>query len=238
MTPPLSIEGLANARDLGGMPRSNGSSTPTGVFIRAEGLDRVTEAGWDSLRAHGVRTVIDLRRPSERTVHLPADIDLVAVDLDGEDEREFWEPYERDGRWSTPLYYQAHLERLPRKLGSALQAIATAASGAILFHCSAGWDRTGLLAAVLLRTVGVTEAAATKDYLTSFNNADAMGALHRRSFDVEERHAVLAKFGHTARSAFAGVYANLDVTALFSASGLSARSQAALETWRGSVNSS
>ena len=54
-------------------------------------------------------------------------------------------------RWGTPLYYLAHLQALPDRLALVLNAIADADDGAILFHCSAGWDRTGLVAAVLLR---------------------------------------------------------------------------------------
>ena len=42
----LSVDGLANARDLGGMERNDGSLTPAGVFVRAEMLDRLNESGW------------------------------------------------------------------------------------------------------------------------------------------------------------------------------------------------
>lgn len=61
MTRTLSIAGLANARDLGGLARKGGGVTPAGVFVRAERLDLVDAAGWQSLWSIGVRTVIDLR---------------------------------------------------------------------------------------------------------------------------------------------------------------------------------
>jgi len=131
---PLVVEGLANVRDLGGLERKDGSVTPPGVFIRAEALDRLSASGWEALRAHGVRTVIDLRRPSEYTGRVPNDIQLVRVDLDG-DERDFWDPIELDGRWGTPLYYLAHLRELPYRLAEVLRAIAAADDGAVLFHC-------------------------------------------------------------------------------------------------------
>lgn len=160
---PLVIEGLANVRDLGGLQRQDGSVTPAGVFIRAEMLDRLSASGWGELRTHGVRTVIDLRRPCEYTGDVPDDIRLVRVDLDG-DERDFWDPIELDGRWGTPLYYLAHIRDLPHRLAEVLRAIATADDGAVLFHCGAGWDRTGLVAAVLRRVLDVTDDAATADY--------------------------------------------------------------------------
>ena len=46
----LAIDGLANVRDLGGLERSDGSTTPSGVFVRAERLDRVTAQGWQGLQ--------------------------------------------------------------------------------------------------------------------------------------------------------------------------------------------
>lgn len=235
MQTPLEIDGLANARDLGGLERTGGSHTPTGTFIRAEGLDRVTDAGWQRLRAHGVRTVIDLRRPSERTDSVPSDIVVRHVDLDG-DERHFWQTREEDGRWGTPLYYVDHVTELPHRLAGALEEIARARTGGILFHCGAGWDRTGLLAAVLLKAVGVTEDAATQDYLASFANAEAMAVLHSRSFDVDERLAVLDRFGHTPESAFRATYHRLDVDGWL-ADHVAADAADAVRTWRGAFRS-
>ncbi|MCR2794256.1 tyrosine-protein phosphatase [Microbacterium sp. zg.Y625] len=231
----LSVDGLANARDLGGMERSDGSLTPTGVFVRAEMLDRLDESGWAVLRDHGVRTVIDLRRPEEATGSVPDDMLLVRLDLDG-DERDFWAPLEADGRWGTPLYYAAHLQQLPHRLAQVVDAIASAPRGAVVFHCGAGWDRTGLVAAFLLKAIGVSEDAAVADYLVSFANADAMTALHGRSFDVEERHAVLAAFGHTPESAFRGMYRELDVDEWFRHAGVGEDAVRAIVTWRGHVD--
>ena len=233
----LSVDGLANARDLGGMERNDGSLTPAGVFVRAEMLDRLNESGWAVLRDHGVRTVIDLRRPEEATGVAPDDMLVVRVDLDG-DERAFWAPFETDGRWGTPLYYAAHLQELPHRLAHVVQAIASAPEGAILFHCGAGWDRTGLVAAVLLKAIGATEDAAVDDYLVSFANADAMTALHGRSFDVEERHGVLAAFGHTPDSAFREMYRQLDVDEWFRHAGVDEDAARAIATWRGHVGAS
>ena len=235
MHPTLRIDGLANVRDLGGLDREDGTATPTGVFVRSEGLERVDSEGWRALHSHGVRTVIDLRRPDERTGRVPTTIKHIHVDLDGSDETAFWAQYEEAGRWGTPLYYLAHLQALPGRLALVLNAIADADDGAILFHCSAGWDRTGLVAAVLLRALDVTDDAAVADYLRSFANADAMAALHERSFEVEERQQVLGRFGHTAESAFRDMYGNLDLEAWFRESCIAPETRAAIETWRGAA---
>lgn len=230
----LNIAGLANARDLGGLERRDGTATPFGVFLRSEALDLVTEAGWDDLRARGVATVIDLRRPDERTVDTPDDIDLVAIDLDG-DERSFWEPLEEDGRWGTPLYYPSHLAELPHRMHSALEVIAQARPGAVLFHCAAGWDRTGFVTALLLRVLDVTVEAASADYALSFENAAGMNAIRKRSSDAEGRRELLARHGHTPESAFASVYEELALEQWFAGAGVSPQTCDAIRTWRGAV---
>ena len=231
----LAIDGLANVRDLGGLERQGGSPTPTGVFIRAELLDRVTGSGWAALHDRGVRTIIDLRRPEETTGTAPDGIRVSRVDLDG-DERDFWAPFEADGRWGTPLYYAAHLRDLPHRLAQVLQAIASAPPGVVLFHCGAGWDRTGLVAAVLLKAVGVTEDAAAADYLASFANAEAMTALHGRSFDVKKRHEVLTTFGHTPDSAFRDMYRALDIAAWFRHADIEPHVVREITSWRGHLD--
>lgn len=234
MTSALRIAGLANARDLGGLDRADGTTTPTGVFVRAERLDLVAASGWDALQAVGVRTVIDLRRPDEHSGDVPPSIDRLRVDLDGDDV-EFWAAYEADGRWGTPLYYLDHLRELPERLGEVLTAIAAADEGAILFHCSAGWDRTGLVSAVLLRALDVTTEAAVADYLTSFRNAAEMEVLHGRSFEADERREILGRFGHTPASAFRDMYEHLDLDTWFRGAGVDGSTRAAIETWRGAT---
>lgn len=234
MKPALSINGLANARDLGGLQRADGTATPSGVFIRAERLDEVDTSGWEALLAYGVRTVIDLRRPEETSGQVPSRLAQVRVDLDGDDIG-FWSTYQADGRWGTPLYYLAHLRELPHRLAEVLTAMASADDGGILFHCSAGWDRTGLVAAVLLRTLDVTGDAAVSDYMASFANAERMTLLHERSFEVEERHQILGRFGHTPDSAFRDMYENLRIDDWFAEAGLDRETRTAIETWRGAV---
>ncbi|WES64194.1 tyrosine-protein phosphatase [Microbacter sp. GSS18] len=230
----LDVDGLANARDLGGLARTGGATTPTGVFFRSEALDRVTDDGWAALCALGVTTVVDLRRPEERTAAVPDGIDRVVVDLDGTD-RGFWDPLEADGRWGTPLYYLDHLERMPGRMRAVLDALVAAREGAVLFHCGAGWDRTGFVSAVLLRALDVTTEAAAADYLASFGNAEAMESLRGSSSHVTERLAVLERHGHTPESAFTAVYEGIDLDAWFAAADVSAAARAGVRTWRGAV---
>ncbi|MGO3151445.1 MAG: tyrosine-protein phosphatase [Galactobacter sp.] len=230
------ISGLANARDLGGLLREDGSHTPVGSFIRSERLDLLSPDDWELLEALGVRTILDLRRPEESSGSVRTSMNRVQVDLDGDD-REFWSEVEADGSWCTPLYYTGHLQRLPHRLADALDAIGAVPPGGVLFHCGAGWDRTGLVAAVLLKAVGVTVEAAVADYVASFHNHPRAAALHGLDpREAEARIRVLADFGLTPEAAFHGFYTQLDLGVWFERSNLAQDVREAVRTWRGQIS--
>src|SRR5207244_3563890 len=62
----LQWEGCFNVRDLGGFPTRSGGTTAWGAVVRSDSPAALTAAGWDALRAHGIRTVVDLRDQTER----------------------------------------------------------------------------------------------------------------------------------------------------------------------------
>jgi protein-tyrosine phosphatase len=78
------------------------------------------------------------------------------------------------------------LEQLGPELARVLRAVACAPAGPLLFHCVAGKDRTGLLAAVLLALADVTPAAIAADYALSAHNLRE-GYLKRYSDTAPER---------------------------------------------------
>ncbi|HND86407.1 MAG TPA: tyrosine-protein phosphatase, partial [Pseudobdellovibrionaceae bacterium] len=59
-------EGCHNTRDLGGLESRNGDVIRRGTFVRSDSPHNLTEAGWQSLRGYGIKTIIDLRNESER----------------------------------------------------------------------------------------------------------------------------------------------------------------------------
>src|ERR1700739_3101891 len=154
----ISVEGLCNARDLGGLVRADGGHTPFGVFFRSENLHAVTARGWQRLHALGIRSVIDLRQPAEcrqAGYHAPGWFTVTHVDHDGLDDHPgFWADYWETGLVGTALYYQPHLRQLPHRSAAVLSAIAQAPEGGVLFHCMAGRDRTGIIAMLLLAVAG------------------------------------------------------------------------------------
>jgi protein-tyrosine phosphatase len=175
----IAVDGLVNARDLGGMKRKSGGDTPFGVFFRTDNVDKVTEAGWRQAYELGIRTVVDLRQPGERatdTHERPAWLRTVHVDLDGLENTEFWADYWDNGLVGTAMYYLPHLEAMPERTGAALAAIVSAPPGGVLFHCMGGRDRTGMIAMLLLKAADVTDDAIVDDYLQTVRLGAARAA--------------------------------------------------------------
>ena len=235
----LSIDGLVNARELGGIRLRGGGTSPTGALARCEDADLITDAGWERLRELGYRTVLDLRQPAERardTHPRPDWIHVAHVDLDGLDDHPgFWVPYWDTGLVGTPLYYLPHLAELPDRAGAALRTIAHAPAGGVLFHCGAGRDRTGLVALLLLLAVGAEPDDVVDDYLESIRLGPERSANSGQPDMEPAIAAFLAERGTTSEQAFRDAMAGIDLDALFDAADLTDSEREALRTWRGAI---
>lgn len=233
----LSVEGLCNARDLGGLSRVDGGRTPYGMFFRSENLDSVTPAGWQGLHALGIRTIIDLRQPAERTqqhYEAPDWATVQHVDHDGLDEHpEFWAGYWQNGLVGTALYYLPHLQQLPDRSAAVLSAIAQAPEGGVLFHCMGGRDRTGIIAMLLLTVAGTAPEEIIDDYLESVSNGAAVAAARGRPNSEPECEEICRRHGTTTEGAFRDVVTRLNPAAVMTL--LSREDRDTLTAWRASL---
>ncbi len=230
------VGGLANARDLGGLPLAAGGVTPSRVFVRSERPDRVDAGGWSALRERGIRSVVDLRQPMERAVHraeVPVGVADLHVDHDGLEHAAFWAGYWDNGLVGTPLYYLPHLTALPERTVAVLSVIATAPDGGVLFHCAGGRDRTGLIAAILMTAAGVEEDAIVADYLETIANAEAMAIGQGRPSGEQAVADLLTSLGTDSETAFRAFLAGLDVEALLAR--LPDDQATTIRTWRGAL---
>jgi protein-tyrosine phosphatase len=166
----LPLGGTWNVRDLGGYAVAGGGQTQWRRVLRADALHRLDDAGRGTLVDAGLRTVIDLRfdrevasAPSPFTpddgvevLRLPL-FERLGLGTDGI-------PDAPEG--DDPLFglYSVALAKCRPALQQALAAIADAPEGMVLFHCTAGKDRTGLVAAMLLLSVGVDGTTIEEDY--------------------------------------------------------------------------
>ena len=164
-----------NVRELGGLPTADGSETRFGSVVRADSVSQLSEEGWRALVGHGIRTVIDLRGDHEREEDPPAElpVEVVHVPFMEASEAE-WEVIAEeieaaaaaapDVATSTRDVYLIFLERFRDNVAAAVRAVAHAPEGGVVIHCVGGKDRTGLLAALLLRVAGVPPDVIADDY--------------------------------------------------------------------------
>ncbi|MEV6099324.1 tyrosine-protein phosphatase [Nocardia sp. NPDC051981] len=163
---------IDNVRDLGGLPVTGGGTTRFGIVLRSSTLQQATRDDLSHLvEKLGLRTVIDLRLPDEveregygliadsglRIANLPIrkspQSSLAARDLVPDKTRIDL----------TELYGQL-LGGSGEHIVEAVRLIVDPDRHSVLFHCAAGKDRTGVLAAVLLDSVGVPAEAIAHDY--------------------------------------------------------------------------
>ncbi|MGW7534571.1 tyrosine-protein phosphatase [Amycolatopsis sp. NPDC054798] len=182
-------EGFYNTRDLGGLPTQSGAATRSAQFYRSATLRFVTGDGWAQARDSGVRTIIDLRNPAEistSAVTVPSGTTRLEVPLDDVEDTDFWQYIADEHLDGTPLYYRVFLDRKAERCATALRALSRA-EGGVLFHCTSGRDRTGLVSLLLLALAGVDPETIAADYALS---TAAVIPLYR-ALGVEDQTALL-----------------------------------------------
>lgn len=185
--PPLAA--VPNLRDAGGVPAAGGARVRTGLVYRSGQLNRLDDGALEQFAALGVATVVDLRTEAERSAgpnRLPPGAELVIANVLGDHGHAV--PAQLPRLIRSPadveqavadgvvqrLFAQTYREFVT--LPSAREAyallfrrIADAEEGAgpLLFHCTAGKDRTGWGAATLLMLLGVDDDAVMEDFMLS-----------------------------------------------------------------------
>lgn len=176
MTRALDWQGCLNVRDLGGVPLEGGGETRYGVLVRSDSIRRLTDEGWRSFAEHGIRRVVDLRWHEELAEDPPRDlgVEVVHVSLLGDFDPDVDANMHAfiaagDTAGFRVDSYTRWLATYRDEFAETLAAIADA-TGAVVFHCRSGKDRTGLIAALLLRLAGASIDEVAADYALSEPN--------------------------------------------------------------------
>ena len=155
---------LPNLRDLGGLDTDRGSRTRGGVLLRSaaplHGDRSPVLAGWPPTEVLDLRGLDELggvthplNGPRTRVHTLP----LLKYPATGDATRDW--SHIPDLRTAYLGFLQVGIPKLAK-----IVELVASADGAVLVHCAAGKDRTGVVVAVLLRAVGVSRAAIISDY--------------------------------------------------------------------------
>jgi protein-tyrosine phosphatase len=169
----LDWDACYNVRDLGGLPTADGGEIRWRSIIRTDTLTRLTAAGQQALIDYGVRTVIDLRSPTQAQ----EEPSVFASEASAPGSPRYLNlPLEAYYPHVSALISQAQtrtevycimLDHYPQNVAEALRAIAHAEPGGVVIHCHAGKDRTGVVTALLLELAGVPADIIGEDYAES-----------------------------------------------------------------------
>lgn len=187
----IALEGVSNARDLGGYPTADGGKTQPGQFLRTSDVTDLTGNDLETLRAMGLTLSVDLRSRAEVQA-MPSPLAKVPS-----------VKYE-----NIYLLDQFHVEgpKMPASLGELycgllqngqesfgrMFRLFAAEEGLCHFHCTAGKDRTGVTAMLLLDLAGVPEEVIVADYVLS--ESMAQGLISKQKSMAISKGATIPEF--------------------------------------------
>jgi protein-tyrosine phosphatase len=198
----LDWEGCLNARDLGGYRADDGRETRWGVVVRSDSPAALTEAGRAALAEYGVKVIVDLRLADEIDRHPnpfaePGDHGIAYTNLSIIDPAAGFPP----DTYTLAENYLWMLDRFADFVAQVMAAVAAAPDGAVMIHCAAGKDRTGLISALLLGLVGVPAETIAADYAMTaelLRPRDEAWLAAAPPEERAEREAMLARYAPTA----------------------------------------
>lgn len=212
--PSLKFERIANFRDMGGHTTHDGRRLAHGRLLRSGHLADASDADLAKLEAFGLRRVFDFRTEQDiaqegrdRLTSLAESILLPMPDpAKGNDIRALMEGVTPDalhgifgdGKAEQMMIESAAgLVRERREpYGLFLKALARVDHVPALFHCSAGKDRAGWAASVVLLAIGVPEEQVIEQYLLSNRAGDEI---------IERQRQIGNEFWHDALAPLVGV---------------------------------
>lgn len=164
----LPLEGGSNFRDLGGYRTVDGKTVARGLLFRSAAMTGLTDADMAYLDQFGIRTIVDLRSNEEIDLYpnhwasrsgievVKGDYSFAAM-MPGDES-----PDDMD----IAGLYPRILTQIGGQIGTYFES-ALAEGAPMVVNCSAGQDRTGVVAALMLLLLGVPESTVIEDYLLS-----------------------------------------------------------------------
>ena len=187
------LKNAHNLRDLGGYATQDDNVTRWHVLYRSDSLCNLTKEEWKFLYTNGIRTVVDLRSSAEMEkakIIIPKEYGLeykkcpvqsVDIDLDADELSKFTlnESMEK-------AYIEMFDDDMPLFAKALNTIIDSMENGQVIFFCSAGKDRTGILTAMILYLSKCYEEDIISNYEISYTlNEKGINAYLRTSAAVK-----------------------------------------------------
>ncbi|MQY21820.1 tyrosine-protein phosphatase [Nocardia macrotermitis] len=181
----IELEGAVNVRDLGGFVTAEGRRLAAGRLFRADALHKLTDGDVAVLAGLGLRTVVDFRSSREITGagpdRLPPGVERFELPISGGNITATLSSVSDESATAAPDLGEGRAAEVMRRINRqfitepdyraafarTLHLIATPDRAPLLFHCTAGKDRTGWMAAIVLTALGVPHDQVVADYLAT-----------------------------------------------------------------------
>ncbi|KAF9480692.1 hypothetical protein BDN70DRAFT_804836 [Pholiota conissans] len=176
-SPFITIPGVINVRDLGNYHSTTtpGHVTKPRIFIRSAELSNITEEGKNLLKDLGITKVFDMRSDTEiRKYNTPLPqiegVDVIHIpvfkteDYSPEMMAKRYQLYASGKTEAFLELYSQILDHGGPAFGTILRHVKDRPNEGCVFHCTAGKDRTGIMAAIILKLAGVDDEQISHDY--------------------------------------------------------------------------
>jgi protein-tyrosine phosphatase len=192
------LQGGRNFRDLGGYETRDGRRLKWGRLFRSGSLSSLTQADWDVLMAHGIRAVCDLRTTQEREREPFMWADAPGLTYFARDYATSFAELRRAMTAQLPTGDAARaamvaaFRNLPYEQAPAYRRLfvhLAANDLPMIFNCSAGKDRAGTAAALVLCALGVPRETIVEDFVLT----DAVGDLRQSMLRRADEASLLSR---------------------------------------------
>jgi len=178
----IPFEEIINFRDLGGYRNDQGQEVAWKKVYRSGELEFMTEQDAQRLQKEiGLKTIIDLRsRAMVQAIKVEGPFARLGIrkhnipfipETDRDSIRHYFQNWTS---WGEYYVFQLKETGIGERIAEALEIVADPKNHPVLFHCTAGKDRTGVLAAMILSILGVPDQDIIEDYALTAGTIHAL----------------------------------------------------------------
>ena len=198
----VAVKGIANLRNVSGITNTEGKKLKDGLIYRSANLHGLKPKRYGDFKALGITQVIDLRTPAEIAKspdNIPPGVDyvnLAAFEDKGDQLQQarklvlHGEVTRIDAENRMLDFYKTYAVERPEVIRDIVHRVLEA-DAPLLYHCTAGKDRTGIITALVLKVLKFDDATIYNDYLNS--NSLRKDIVYKRLKLAKKAHIIYPK---------------------------------------------